>query len=51
MAATIERFGPTSDPDAVHAGLERDGAVIVEGLLSSDGLPEGSRTGCDKPRF
>ena len=35
-AATIERFGPTADADTVHRALERDGAVIVEDLLSSD---------------
>jgi ectoine hydroxylase-related dioxygenase (phytanoyl-CoA dioxygenase family) len=34
---TIERFhAPTADPDAVHAIIERDGAVILEGLLSSE---------------
>src|SRR5437588_2363587 len=36
MAATIQRFGPASDPDAVHGALEGDGVVIVEGLLGSD---------------
>ena len=36
MTATIERFAPASDPDAVHGALERDGVVIVEDLLSSD---------------
>ena len=36
MTATIERFASASDPDAVHVALERDGAAIVEGLLSSD---------------
>jgi ectoine hydroxylase-related dioxygenase (phytanoyl-CoA dioxygenase family) len=34
--ATIERFDAASDPDAVYAALERDGAVIVEGLLGLD---------------
>jgi len=36
VTATIERFGPASDADAVHPALERDGAVIVEGLLGPD---------------
>jgi ectoine hydroxylase-related dioxygenase (phytanoyl-CoA dioxygenase family) len=36
MAAAIERFGPMSDPDEIHSALERDGALIVEGLLSED---------------
>jgi ectoine hydroxylase-related dioxygenase (phytanoyl-CoA dioxygenase family) len=36
VAATIERFAATADPDAIHGAIERDGAVIVEGLLSSD---------------
>lgn len=31
--ATIERFRPDSDPDAVYAALQRDGALIVDGLL------------------
>src|SRR5580698_9451702 len=34
---TIERFhAPTADPDAVHAVIDRDGAVILEGLLSGE---------------
>jgi ectoine hydroxylase-related dioxygenase (phytanoyl-CoA dioxygenase family) len=34
---TIERFlAPTADPDTVHAIIERDGAVILEGLLSAE---------------
>ena len=36
MTATIERFGAEDDADAIHAALERDGAAIVEGLLSLD---------------
>jgi ectoine hydroxylase-related dioxygenase (phytanoyl-CoA dioxygenase family) len=36
MTATIEHFGLDSDAESIAAGLERDGAVIVEGLLSSD---------------
>jgi ectoine hydroxylase-related dioxygenase (phytanoyl-CoA dioxygenase family) len=33
-AVTIERFhAVTADPDALHAIIERDGAVIIEGLL------------------
>jgi hypothetical protein len=34
---TIEHFqASTANPDAVHAIIERDGAVILEGLLSPD---------------
>jgi ectoine hydroxylase-related dioxygenase (phytanoyl-CoA dioxygenase family) len=39
MTATvsIERFdAQTADPDAIHAIIERDGAVILEGLLSAE---------------
>jgi ectoine hydroxylase-related dioxygenase (phytanoyl-CoA dioxygenase family) len=36
MAATIERFGPGSDPDAIHRALERDGVAIVERLLGPE---------------
>src|SRR5437868_6088775 len=36
MSATLERFTATSDPDAIHAAIERDGAAIIEGLLSLD---------------
>jgi ectoine hydroxylase-related dioxygenase (phytanoyl-CoA dioxygenase family) len=36
MPATIERFTADADPDAVYAGLDADGAVIVDGLLSAD---------------
>jgi ectoine hydroxylase-related dioxygenase (phytanoyl-CoA dioxygenase family) len=35
--ASIERFDAlTADPDAIHATIERDGAVIIEGLLSAE---------------
>src|SRR4029079_12752435 len=34
--ATIERFNRDSDPDVIHAALQRDGAVIIEHLLSAD---------------
>jgi len=35
--ATVERFHAlTSDPDAIHAIIERDGVVIIEGLLSTE---------------
>jgi ectoine hydroxylase-related dioxygenase (phytanoyl-CoA dioxygenase family) len=34
VTPVIERFRATVDPDAVHAAIERDGAAIVEGLLS-----------------
>jgi hypothetical protein len=35
--ATLEHFeAPTADPDAVHATIERDGAAILEGLLSAE---------------
>jgi ectoine hydroxylase-related dioxygenase (phytanoyl-CoA dioxygenase family) len=34
---TIEHFhAQTADPDSVHAIIERDGAVILEGLLSTE---------------
>jgi len=36
MGATLERFAVTTDPDAISAAIERDGAVIVEGLLPLD---------------
>ncbi len=36
MGATIERFGPGADPDAVCAAIGRDGVVIIEGLLATD---------------
>ena len=35
--ATLDRFNArTADPDAVYAALERDGAAILEGLLSAE---------------
>ena len=34
--ATLERFDLRSDPDTIHAAIGRDGAVIIEGLLSAD---------------
>jgi ectoine hydroxylase-related dioxygenase (phytanoyl-CoA dioxygenase family) len=34
--AAIQRFDAlTADPDAIHATIKRDGAVIIEGLLSA----------------
>ncbi|MDQ1479904.1 MAG: hypothetical protein QOI44_765 [Actinomycetota bacterium] len=36
MSATLQNFTAGSDPDAIHAAIERDGAVIVEGLLPLD---------------
>lgn len=36
MSSAIERFDVTTDPDAVHRALERDGVVIVEGLVAGD---------------
>ncbi len=33
MTATLERFAASTDPAAVVAAIERDGAAIVEGLL------------------
>lgn len=36
MTATLEHFTAASDPDHVHTAIERDGAAIVEGLLSLD---------------
>ena len=36
-AASLERFdGRTADPDAVRAILDRDGAAILEGLLTTE---------------
>jgi hypothetical protein len=35
-SATLERFDVHSDPGTIHAAIMRDGAVIVEGLLSPD---------------
>jgi ectoine hydroxylase-related dioxygenase (phytanoyl-CoA dioxygenase family) len=36
MSAPIERFRATSDFDAIHAVLERDGVVIIEHLLPAE---------------
>src|SRR5256714_966400 len=36
MSAAITRFGAHSDQDAICGAIERDGAAIVEGLLSAD---------------
>lgn len=36
MTATLQRFTAVSEPDAIHAAIDRDGAVIIEGLLSLD---------------
>jgi ectoine hydroxylase-related dioxygenase (phytanoyl-CoA dioxygenase family) len=36
MSATIERFTGSSDPEAIYTAIDRDGAVIVEGLLPLD---------------
>ncbi|MDQ1449324.1 MAG: hypothetical protein QOC79_2295 [Actinomycetota bacterium] len=36
MSATLQNFTAGSDPDVIHAAIERDGAVIVEGLLPLD---------------
>jgi ectoine hydroxylase-related dioxygenase (phytanoyl-CoA dioxygenase family) len=36
MAAVLERFTAVSEPDAIHAAIDRDGAAIIEGLLSLD---------------
>src|SRR5947208_7173563 len=35
-APELQRFNAAADPDDIVTGIERDGAVIVEGLLSSD---------------
>jgi ectoine hydroxylase-related dioxygenase (phytanoyl-CoA dioxygenase family) len=35
-APQLQRFDATADPDDIVAGVERDGAVIVERLLSAD---------------
>ena len=36
MTAVLERFTAASEPDAIHAAIDRDGAAIIEGLLSLD---------------
>jgi len=36
MGATLERFGAGSDPGAIYDAIDRDGAAIIEGLLSLD---------------
>jgi ectoine hydroxylase-related dioxygenase (phytanoyl-CoA dioxygenase family) len=36
VSPTIERFDATAEPDAIYGALDRDGAVIVERLLSLD---------------
>lgn len=36
MAATVTRFAAGTDPNAVCAAIERDGAVIVEGMFPAD---------------
>src|SRR5262245_48198493 len=36
MSAEVTRFTADADPDTVFAAIERDGVVIVEGLLSAD---------------
>jgi ectoine hydroxylase-related dioxygenase (phytanoyl-CoA dioxygenase family) len=33
MGATLEQFAVTTEPDVICAAIERDGAVIIEGLL------------------
>ncbi|MEY2421105.1 MAG: hypothetical protein QOI95_1172 [Acidimicrobiaceae bacterium] len=35
-SATLERFDVHGDPDTIHAAIVRDGAAIIEGLLSAD---------------
>ncbi len=34
--ATIQRFDVTAEPDAISQALERDGAAIIDGLLSPE---------------
>ena len=36
MPATLARFTPDADPDAVCAAIERDGGAIVEGMFPPD---------------
>src|SRR4051794_8309789 len=36
VASTLTRFDATADVDQIHAAIERDGAVIIEGLLGDD---------------
>src|SRR5437660_12707037 len=35
-APELQRFNAAAEPDTIVAAIERDGAVIVEGLLSAD---------------
>src|SRR5262249_38717940 len=36
VMATLEHFNATADPDKINAILERDGAVVIENLLTPD---------------
>jgi ectoine hydroxylase-related dioxygenase (phytanoyl-CoA dioxygenase family) len=36
MGAQLEHFAADTDPDTICAAIERDGAVIIEGLLSPE---------------
>src|SRR5579872_773846 len=37
ISASLERFyAPKADPDAIYSTIERDGAAILEGLLTTD---------------
>ena len=36
VTATLQRFTATSEPDAICAALDRDGAAVIEGLLPLD---------------
>lgn len=36
MVATIEHVAAGTDPDEIHERLDRDGAVIIDGLLTDD---------------
>ena len=36
MSAEITRFPATAEPDDIGDAIERDGVVIVEGLLEAD---------------
>ncbi|MFN8643386.1 MAG: phytanoyl-CoA dioxygenase family protein [Candidatus Binatia bacterium] len=38
MTPTLRRFRRDDDPDALHAALRDDGAIIIEGLLAADAV-------------
>jgi ectoine hydroxylase-related dioxygenase (phytanoyl-CoA dioxygenase family) len=36
MSATVTRFDVHAEPNEIHSALERDGVVIIDGLISDD---------------